>query len=177
MSGTSTKPYLIRAIHEWCTDNGFRPYLAVAVDERTIVPREFVRGGEIVLNVSIDATNRLQLRNDMIEFEARFGGVARQVSVPVDNVTAIYAAENGHGMSFEAPVQSEASVEDGLPEAPPGEAPTGQDSRADAPAPVSRGPRGPVLVEPPAGASGDDHPTDPAPAPPSGGRPRLTRVK
>ena len=176
MSATSTKPYLIRAIHEWCTDNGFRPYLAVAVDERTIVPREFVRGGEIVLNVSIDATNRLQLRNDMIEFEARFGGVARQVSIPMDNVTAIYAAENGHGMSFEAS-QAVPPADGGAFDAPTGEAPAGPDAQGDAPASVPAGPRGPVLVEPPAGVPGGDHPTDPAPAPPSGGRPRLTRVK
>ena len=104
----STKPYLIRAIHEWCTDNGFRPYIAVAVDESTEVPMEFVRGGEIVLNVSAEATHRLVIGNDRIEFEARFNRVARQVSVPVASVTAIYAAENGHGMAFEvakAPAQ------------------------------------------------------------------------
>ena len=101
MAETSTKPYLIRAIHEWCTDNGYRPYIAVAVDERTIVPREFVRAGEIVLNVSLDATSRLRLGNDLIEFEARFNRVARQLSIPIENVSAIYAAENGHGMAFE----------------------------------------------------------------------------
>ena len=101
MAETSTKPYLIRAIHEWCMDNGYRPYIAVAVDERTVVPREFVRAGEIVLNVSIDATSRLRLGNDLIEFEARFNRVARQLSIPIENVTAIYAAENGHGMAFE----------------------------------------------------------------------------
>jgi stringent starvation protein B len=72
MAELSTKPYLIRAIHQWCEDSGYRPYLAVMVDERTQVPREFVRNGEIVLNVSAVATNRLQLGNDLIEFEARF---------------------------------------------------------------------------------------------------------
>ncbi len=103
MSELSTKPYLIRAIYEWCSDNGYRPYIAVVVDERTQVPFEFVRNGEIVLNVSAEATNHLVMGNDVIEFEARFNRVARQVSVPVANVTAIYAAENGHGMAFEVP--------------------------------------------------------------------------
>lgn len=103
MPDTSTKPYLIRAIHEWCTDNGYTPYLAVAVDGRTQVPREFVRSGEIVLNVSAVATSRLVLGNDLITFHARFGGVAREISIPVQNVSAIYARENGHGMAFEVP--------------------------------------------------------------------------
>ena len=103
MAEISTKPYLIRAIHEWCTDSGYRPYIAVAVDEHTVVPREFVRNGEIVLNVSASATNRLNISNELIEFEARFGGVARAVSIPIDNVSAIYAQETGHGMAFEVP--------------------------------------------------------------------------
>src|SRR5690606_31066250 len=99
----STKPYLIRALYEWCADNGYRPYIAVAVDERTLVPREFVRNGEIVLNISAAATNRLSIGNELLEFEARFGGVARQVSIPIENVSAIFAQENGHGMAFEVP--------------------------------------------------------------------------
>lgn len=103
MSEIPTKPYLIRALYEWCADNGYRPYIAVAVDERTVVPREFVRNGEIVLNISAAATNRLTIGNDLVEFEARFGGVARQVSIPVENVSAIFAQENGHGMAFEVP--------------------------------------------------------------------------
>jgi stringent starvation protein B len=101
MSDASTKPYLIRAIHEWCSDNGFTPYLAVAVDQTTQVPREYVRGGEIVLNVSLEATHKLQLGNDYVEFQARFGGQARDIVIPIANVSAIYARENGHGMSFE----------------------------------------------------------------------------
>lgn len=103
MAELSTKPYLVRAIHEWCVDSGYRPHIAVMVDEHTVVPREYVRAGEIVLNVSPLATNRLQISNETIEFEARFGGVARRVSVPIANVTAIYAQENGHGMAFEVP--------------------------------------------------------------------------
>jgi stringent starvation protein B len=103
MAEISTKPYLIRALYEWCADNGYRPYIAVAVDERTLVPREFVRNGEIVLNISAAATNRLSIGNELLEFEARFGGVARQVSIPIENVSAIFAQENGHGMAFEVP--------------------------------------------------------------------------
>jgi stringent starvation protein B len=103
MSDASTKPYLIRAIHEWCSDNGFTPYLAVAVDQTTQVPREYVRAGEIVLNVSLEATHKLQLGNEFIEFQARFGGKARDIMIPIANVSAIYARENGHGMSFEVP--------------------------------------------------------------------------
>ncbi len=97
----STKPYLIRAIHEWCCDNGFTPYLAVQVDQNTRVPREFVRDGQIVLNVGYDATGHLNIANEGITFQARFGGVARDIAVPIGNVTAIYARENGAGMAFE----------------------------------------------------------------------------
>ncbi|MFZ2852529.1 MAG: ClpXP protease specificity-enhancing factor [Rhodocyclaceae bacterium] len=97
----STKPYLIRAIHEWCCDNAFTPYLAVVADARARVPREFVRDGQIVLNVGYDATKSLNISNDTITFQARFGGVAREISVPISNVAAIYARENGAGMAFE----------------------------------------------------------------------------
>ncbi|WP_300337666.1 ClpXP protease specificity-enhancing factor [Accumulibacter sp.] len=97
----STKPYLIRAIHQWCTDNNFTPYLAVAVDARTRVPKEHVRDGQIVLNVGYEATGRLELGNDQITFQARFGGVARDLLIPIGNVSAIYARENGGGMAFE----------------------------------------------------------------------------
>lgn len=97
----STKPYLLRAIWEWCCDNGFTPYIAVQVDGRTRVPREFIRDGQIVLNIGPDASNKLVIGNDFIEFQARFGGIARQLSVPVPQVSAIYARENGAGMAFE----------------------------------------------------------------------------
>jgi len=97
----STKPYLIRAIHEWCTDNGFTPYIAVKVDEWTRVPREFVRDGQIVLNIGYEATGGLKIANDGVSFQARFGGVARDISFPIENVAAIYARENGAGMAFE----------------------------------------------------------------------------
>ena len=97
----STKPYLIRAIHEWCIDAGFTPYLAVTVDAFTRVPREFVKDGQIVLNVGFDATSQLQLGNEEISFQARFGGKAFPVFVPIDRVSGIYARENGQGMAFE----------------------------------------------------------------------------
>ncbi len=124
----STKPYLVRAIWEWCNDNGFTPYIAVQVDARTNVPREFIRDGQIVLNLGPDATNKLQIGNDLIEFQARFGGVARQLSVPVTQVSAIYARENGAGMAFEVgddsglgepdTVEAQSAVEDVSEEGP-----------------------------------------------------------
>lgn len=97
---TSTRPYLIRALYEWCTDNGLTPYVAVTVDNSVQVPREFVKNNEIVLNISLDATSSLQLGNDFIQFSARFSGSAREIIVPMTHVMAIYARENGQGMSF-----------------------------------------------------------------------------
>ncbi len=97
---SSTRPYLIRALYEWCTDNGFTPFIAVLVDETVRVPTEYVKDGEIVLNISFDATSALNLGNAFIEFKGRFGGVARDIYVPVDRVLAIYARENGQGMAF-----------------------------------------------------------------------------
>jgi stringent starvation protein B len=161
MSETSTKPYLLRAIYEWCTDNGYTPYLAVIVDENTRVPREFVKNGEIVLNISFTATSGLKMENDFINFAARFGGVARDISVPVDNVVAIYARENGQGMAFEVTPKtagnkigesSEATGKTpGLASVP---SPVEQDSKADKGKP-------------------DDEPEPPK----KGGRPTLTRIK
>jgi len=96
----STRPYLIRALYDWCSDNGFTPYVAVKVDASVQVPREYVQGGEIVLNVSMDATSSLKLGNEFIEFKARFGGKPRDIMVPIHRVMAIYARENGQGMAF-----------------------------------------------------------------------------
>ena len=103
--GSSTRPYLIRALHDWCTDNGFTPYLAVHVDAAVQVPLEYVKNNEIVLNASFEATSGLQLGNEFISFKARFGGMAREINVPIDHVIAIYARENGQGMAFPAPAQ------------------------------------------------------------------------
>lgn len=99
----STRPYLLRALHEWCTDSGLTPYIVVRVDDTVHVPREYVSNGEIVLNVSDEATSALQISNDFVVFTARFGGRPRDISVPVGRVVAIYARENGQGMAF--PVQ------------------------------------------------------------------------
>jgi stringent starvation protein B len=162
MSEVSTKPYLIRALYEWCTDAGFTPYIAVAVDESVRVPAEFVRNGEIVLNVSALATSRLKLGNDAIHFQARFGGVPRDVHVPIARVIAIYARENGQGMAFDVPRPAVAG------EARPVRAPT-EPSRSVATEPAAL-----VAVVPPPlpPAAGDD---SRGPAHPD--RPRLRRIK
>jgi stringent starvation protein B len=109
--GTSTRPYLIRALHDWCTDNGFTPYVAVYVDASVQVPMEYVKNNEIVLNVGFEATTALKLGNEFIEFKARFGGMAREIVVPVDHVVAIYARENGQGMAFPVPTAPGAAAE------------------------------------------------------------------
>jgi stringent starvation protein B len=105
LESTSTRPYLIRALYDWCTDNGLTPYVAVQVDDSVQVPREYVKNGEIVLNISFDATSSLKLGNEFIEFKARFAGSAREIMVPVNRVIAIYARENGQGMAFPVPVR------------------------------------------------------------------------
>ena len=97
----STKPYLLRAVYEWCVDNGYTPNISVVVDSRTRVPMEYVRNGEIVLNIGPVAASRLQMGNEVIECTARFSGSAQELVIPVASVAAIYARENGHGMSFE----------------------------------------------------------------------------
>lgn len=165
----STRPYLIRALHQWCTDNGFSPYIAVQVDASVQVPMEFVKNGEIVLNVSADATGALRLGNDFVEFKARFGGVPRDIVVPIDHVIAIYARENGQGMAFPAPPSK------GLP--PIGEVPAGLASfevRASVRVPgLHAVPRDDVADEISSGSS------DSEPQPPDGpsGGPKLRRVK
>lgn len=98
---SSTKPYLVRAIHEWCSDNGLTPYIAVSVTDGVRVPVEHVRNGEIVLNVGMLATDKLQITNQDITFHARFSGRVHDIYVPMDNVVAIYAKETGNGMAFE----------------------------------------------------------------------------
>ena len=97
----STKPYLIRAIYEWCSDSGFTPYLSVKVDAQTRVPAEFVKKGEIVLNICADAAHRLTIGDDAIKFAARFGGVSRECSVPIPAVQGIFARENSQGLFFQ----------------------------------------------------------------------------
>ena len=156
-AGTSTRPYLIRALHDWCTDNGFTPYIAVHVNRSVQVPMEYVSNHEIVLNIGFDATSGLDLGNDYIQFKARFGGVAREIIVPVDHVVAIYARENGQGMAFPAP---EPLAEGATP-----------------PVPVPAEPRrsGLRLATEASDDEGDDNP--PPDSPGGAPRPALKRVK
>ena len=164
MPEVSTKPYLLRAIYEWCTDNGYTPHIAVVVDARTRVPMQFVKNGEIVLNISFEATSGLKMDNDVIGFSARFGGVSRDISVPVDNVIAIYARENGQGMAFEAPaVLAVGEPEDGAAEVMPASTPITALSSVP-------------TVEKIAAKSEENHDDEPEP-PKKGGRPVLTRIK
>ncbi len=101
MAYLSTKPYLIRAIYDWCLDHGLTPHLAVLVDDKVVIPPGYARGGQIILDISPDATHQLSLGNDTISFQARFGGIAHSLLIPVTHVLAIYASENGQGMPFE----------------------------------------------------------------------------
>ncbi len=119
-----TKPYLLRALYEWCVDNGYTPHLAVKVDSRVQVPTEYVRDGEITLNISPTAVHKLQMGNELIEFSARFAGVARQILVPVAAVYQIYAKETNQGLSFDVePARpsppAEAATPAALPAPPP----------------------------------------------------------
>jgi len=161
MSEISTKPYMLRAIYEWCTDSGYTPYLAVKVDGATTVPMEYVKKGEIVLNISYGATSGLKMDNDSVRFHARFGGVSREIFVPVNNVMAIYANENGQGMAFEV---LEAAADDAA-------APTAE--RASAPA-LAAVPSEQAETRPAPDAGGPGGDGEP---PKKGGRPTLTRVK
>ena len=154
MKEIPTKPYVLRALFEWCVDNGYTPHLAVKVDSRAQVPPEYVKGGEITLNISPNAVHKLQMGNELIEFSARFGGVARQISLPISNVYALYARETGHGMTFDI---------DG-----PGGKPSVQ-SRAEMETVASN-------VRPPAALPAPVTP-EPPKKPSGGGKPTLRRIK
>jgi stringent starvation protein B len=182
LDATSTRPYLIRALYEWCTDNGFTPYVAVSVDDSVQVPREYVKNNEIVLNISFDATSSLKLGNDFIEFKARFAGSAREIMVPISHVIAIYARENGQGMAFPMAAPAAAGPvpvsEEGIDAGPtvaaasPASAPV-QHSAAD-------GPEGKIMQLVPDSAASDAEdggPDSPEPPKPPRARPSLKRVK
>jgi stringent starvation protein B len=183
LDATSTRPYLIRALYDWCTDNGFTPYVAVSVDDTVQVPREYVKNNEIVLNISFDATSSLKLGNDFIEFKARFAGSAREIMVPISHVIAIYARENGQGMAFPmvasaagGPVSgAEAGSDAGLT------APAAAASPASVPAQhgPADGPEGKImqLVPDSAPDAEDGGPDSPEPPKPPRARPSLKRVK
>jgi stringent starvation protein B len=95
------RPYLLRALHEWISDSGETPHIVVdAAAEGVVVPRQYVKDGKIVLNVSFSATQMLKMGNDAVSFEARFGGASFAVHVPVRAVLGIYARETGQGMIF-----------------------------------------------------------------------------
>jgi len=175
-AGTSTRPYLIRALHDWCTDNGFTPYIAVFVDESVRVPKEYVKNSEIVLNVGFEATSALKLGNETIEFKARFGGSSREIAVPVDHVIAIYARENGQGMAFPMPAgatplgaagEAEPAAPDGKLAAPRGPRLARAENSSSSGGSANRGPRG--------SAAGDAEPPSPPEPPPK--RPALKRIK
>jgi len=116
----STKPYLIRAIYDWCSDNGLTPYLAVRVDGQTRVPMAYVKDGEIVLNLGADAVRNLHMGNDIISCGGRFGGVPHELVIPVAAVIGIFARENGQGMAFEPQSSTPPPEGDGEPTAPHG---------------------------------------------------------
>jgi stringent starvation protein B len=165
LESTSTRPYLIRALYDWCTDNGFTPYVAVLVDDTVQVPREYVKNGEIVLNISFDATSSLKLGNEFIEFKARFAGTAREIMVPVNRVIAIYARENGQGMAFPVPVPSatgEPAKPSPLSSVPAAGSPEGEGKVVQLVSPEN---------------NGGDGPQGEPPRPPGGPRPALKRVK
>lgn len=161
---SSTRPYMVRAMYDWCVDNQLTPFIVVAVDASVRVPMEFVRDGEIVLNISMGATSNLVLGNDYIDFKARFGGVPRDISVPMGRVSAIYARENGQGMTF--PI-----------EAPPAKPVVPATAHLPAVAPVLSGVQTDATAAHPSPAQAGDG-LVPAPKP-SGNiaRPALKRIK
>jgi stringent starvation protein B len=182
--GSSTRPYLIRALHDWCTDNGFTPYVAVFVDEHVRVPMEYVKNNEIVLNVGFEATTGLNLGNDHLEFKARFGGTSRDIFVPIDHVIAIYARENGQGMAFPMPSDATAGVKPTVLAAVSTQLPSSTSPTASAEKKTSGLRLAPDAVEPaqqsaPRGAvpvSTEQSPDTP-PTGSGGGRPSLKRIK
>jgi stringent starvation protein B len=186
-SPISTRPYLLRALYEWCTDNGYTPYIAAYVDETVQVPREHVKNNEIVLNISMDATSSLKLGNDFIEFKARFSGSAREIMVPIDRVIAIYARENGQGMAFPMPQAVPPRGEVAEPEPKQLTLSKKVVDEASAPPDDAHAPAGVqqasakvvqlVAVTSEAQHGDGSTPTPPAAPTPSGARPSLKRVK
>ena len=145
----------MRALYEWCVDNGYTPYVSVVVDANTRVPVEYVRNGEIVLNIGPLAANKLKIGNDYVEFAARFGGTARELIIPVSQVAAIYARENGQGMSF--PIERETDEQNDQSAV-----------SSDAPPPAAKQTRE---------SSEQDESAEPPAPPANGGKPTLRIVK
>lgn len=137
---TSTRPYLIRAIYDWIVDNQLTPHLLIAVtDKDVMVPQQFVEDGKIVLNVSPNAVRDLNLGNESVSFNARFGGVPQDIYAPMSSVRAIYARENGQGISLgedDDRIMPEQTLSDGVGDAPvDGDKPKPKQSTAPAKAP------------------------------------------
>ena len=175
MPELSTKPYMVRAIHQWCMHSGYTPYLSVKVDEDTRVPMEFVKKGEIVLNVSYDATHQLTIENEQVQFSARFSGTSRQCYIPMSAVAGIFARENGQGLFFPP---------EPMPEALPSTNPkaSGEDHSVTLPngrslSSVTASPLDPVI--PPTDQKDSDwvDPPQPPSPPASPTRPKLKIVK
>lgn len=98
---TSNRPYLLRAVYDWVSDNNLTPYMLVdAIRDGVRVPPQVIKDGQVVLNIAMHAVSNLDLGNDRVSFKARFSGVSQSIVIPVDAVLAIYAQENGQGMMF-----------------------------------------------------------------------------
>jgi stringent starvation protein B len=159
---TPRRPYLLRAFYEWLLDNQLTPHLVVDVSvEGVSVPMEFARDGQIVLNIAPRAVANLELTNAEVSFNARFGGIPRQVNVPIGAVLAIYARENGAGTMFEPEVGYE------------------QNGVAEDDSTLNRGPDTVMsIIDGDRPDIRDDHHSDDEPpTPPRGGRPSLRVVK
>ena len=115
-SFSSSRPYLLRAIHEWITDNGETPLVLVnATHADAQVPAEHIKDGHITLNIAWSATRNLEMTNEHVCFDARFNGAARAVSFPIGALLGIYARESGHGMRFENEAPAEDASEENIP--------------------------------------------------------------
>ncbi len=139
---SSTKPYLLRALYEWCLDNGHTPYLMVWVNEHTRVPMQFVQDQQIVLNIGPGASHNLHIDNEWVNFSARFGGVAHDIWIPVGHVISLYARETGEGMGFEVEAYqppSELSTETEVPDTTNAESTTAGNSSDDGNTPKRKG--------------------------------------
>ncbi|MCW0348727.1 ClpXP protease specificity-enhancing factor [Pantoea ananatis] len=155
---TARRPYLLRAFYDWLLDNQLTPHLVVDINQPGVqVPLEYARDGQIVLNIAPRAVGNLELGNDEVSFNARFGGVPRQVNVPMAAVLAIYARENGAGTMFEPEPAYEGGTQDYA------------ENQEETVMSVIDGDR-------PDDASDDDNSPDDDP-PPRGGRPALRVVK
>ena len=124
MADNSTKPYLLRAIYEWCIDSGYTPHLSVVVDSRTRVPMEYVKEGKIVLNLSPSATNGMVIDNHWVQFATRFNGISRQIEVPIGAIAGIFARENGEGLGFEVTAESSSDSASSIKSTLPDDEPT-----------------------------------------------------